>query len=52
MARTITAEETEGRHPNWSRGARGDAAIEHYDQPTVDRICRRDRLGAAATWTR
>src|SRR6188474_886939 len=40
MARTITAEETEVVHELVGRARAAMAAIEHYDQATVDRICR------------
>jgi len=40
MARTITAEETEVVHELVGRARDAMRAIEHYDQATVDRICR------------
>jgi sulfoacetaldehyde dehydrogenase len=40
MARTITAEETEVVHELVGRARAAMAAIEHYDQATVDRVCR------------
>jgi sulfoacetaldehyde dehydrogenase len=40
MARTITAEETEVVHELVGRARAAMAAIEHYDQAAVDRICR------------
>jgi len=40
MARTITAEETEVVHELVGRARAAMAAIDHYDQATVDRICR------------
>ncbi|HEX9368505.1 MAG TPA: aldehyde dehydrogenase family protein, partial [Vicinamibacterales bacterium] len=40
MARTITAEETDVVHALVGRARAAMAAIAHYDQPTVDRICR------------
>jgi sulfoacetaldehyde dehydrogenase len=39
-ARTITAEETEVVHELVGRARAAMAAIEHYDQATVDRLCR------------
>src|SRR4051812_21020110 len=39
-ARTITAEETEVVHELVDRARTAMRAIEHYDQATVDRICR------------
>jgi sulfoacetaldehyde dehydrogenase len=40
MARTITVEETTVVHELVDRARRAMAAIAHYDQPTVDRLCR------------
>ena len=40
MARTITAEETEVAHELVERARAAMSAIAHYDQPTVDRLCR------------
>jgi sulfoacetaldehyde dehydrogenase len=40
MARTVTAEETEVVQALVGRARAAMAAIEHYDQATVDRICR------------
>jgi sulfoacetaldehyde dehydrogenase len=40
MARTITAEETDVVHELVGRARYAMRAIEHYDQATVDRICR------------
>jgi acyl-CoA reductase-like NAD-dependent aldehyde dehydrogenase len=40
MARTITVEETTVVHELVDRARAAMAAIAHYDQPTVDRLCR------------
>ena len=40
MARTITVEETTTVHELVDRARAAMAAIAHYDQPTVDRLCR------------
>ena len=40
MARTITVEETTAVHELVDRARAAMAAIAHFDQPTVDRLCR------------